>query len=82
LAPVPIRLNQSFCLYSPAVYSFVRLEFFDPSGMMAALKTSSNPVDPCWNAIDLPIGLYWVRIQTTDSSGLKWTGTQKVLVTP
>lgn len=82
LAPVPVRLNQSFCLYSPTACSQIRLEFFDPSGMMAALKSSSNPSDPCWNVNDLPIGLYWVRIQTTDSSGQKWTGTQKVLVTP
>jgi hypothetical protein len=57
------------------------LEFFDPSGALTAFKTSSDASQHCWSADDLPVGLYWVRIQTTGTSGPIWSGTQKVLVT-
>jgi hypothetical protein len=58
------------------------MEFYDPTGTLQTTKTSSDPLQHCWASDDLPVGLYWVRIQTTDTSGNTWTGTQKVLVIP
>ena len=82
LAPAPIQRGQKFCLYSETSLSSVRVEFFDIAGTMVATMSSSNPNDYCWSSADLQIGLYWVRIKTKDTSGLEWTGIQKLLVTP
>jgi hypothetical protein len=81
LAPVPIRQSQTFCLYQIDPSSQIRLEFFDPTGLMSGFSFATTP-NHCWSASDLPIGLYWVRIRTINSAGHAWTGTQKVLVIP
>jgi len=82
LAPVPLSRAGSFCLHNIAPSATTRLEFFNPTGTLVAVKTSSDATPQCWEAHDLPPGLYWVRVRTQDRSGREWSANQKVLVRP
>jgi len=82
LAPVPARQGDHVVLFYDKPTNYSRWEIFNVAGERAAVLSFTRTDNQFWDTTGAAPGVYFVRIQITDTNGAAFQFTRKAIVIP